>query len=303
MSNPSFSLIIPTYNRAEHILNAVNSVLNQTFPNFQIIIVDDGSTDNTQQVLSEINDSRVEIYYKINEERGVARNYGISKAVGDYISFLDSDDELYVDYLQTAIESIEELQKPEILHTDYEYRDVVGGRIIPRRMKLPKLLNDHLLSNSEIGVIGVFVRRDILTNYQFIAHRSAIMAEDLYLWLTLASRYKFHHVSRVTSVVGLHKDRSLNDTNAFKFLKSTLLIVRALSNDRTFVKYYSKRRVDYFFAKSIVSVALLYAQEGNVSRSFRLLKKGIAYSWRITLNNTFLATTRIIMIKSLKTKT
>lgn len=299
MNDPFFSLVIPTYNRAEHILNAITSLLNQTFVNFQIIIVDDGSTDNSQQVLSAVKDSRVSVYYKVNEERGMARNFGASKAIGNYISFLDSDDITYSNYLQTAYEIILKLKNPEVIHTDYEFQDQKGNKIA-HGLKLPELLNDHLLNNSAVGVVGVFIRCDIFAKHQFLNHRSAVLAEDLYLWLTLASRYKFHHCPSVTSAIVLHLNRSVNDKNAFKFLKSAVLIINALSEDEAFLNFYSLQRVNYFFAKKMANVALLYIEEGNISWSVSLLKRGVGYSWRIIFNRTFLATIKRVILISFK---
>jgi glycosyltransferase involved in cell wall biosynthesis len=90
---PFFSVIIPTYNRSHAIKNAVDSVLKQTFHDFEIIIIDDASTDHTKEVVEVIDDYRVHyILNQTNQERCISRNIGISKAKGEYICFLDSDD-------------------------------------------------------------------------------------------------------------------------------------------------------------------------------------------------------------------
>lgn len=96
---PFFSVIIPTYNRADKIPRAISSVLNQIFPDFELIIIDDGSTDGTRTVIQEFSDSRLKYYYQENKERSAARNLGIAKAIGQYICFLDSDDEFLPNYL------------------------------------------------------------------------------------------------------------------------------------------------------------------------------------------------------------
>src|SRR5258705_128554 len=103
---PVFSVIIPTYNRTEFMTRTIQSVLDQTFKSFEIIIVDDGSTDNTETILQPLiqQHSNISYFKKKNEERGAARNFGIMRAKGNYVTFLDSDDIFYPGHLQEAME-------------------------------------------------------------------------------------------------------------------------------------------------------------------------------------------------------
>ncbi|MCL4708220.1 glycosyltransferase family 2 protein [bacterium] len=102
---PVFSIVIPTYNRAKIISRAIQSILNQTFGEFELIIVDDGSTDDSQKVIKQINDPR--ICYIRQENRGVAaaRNAGVKSSRGKYIAFLDSDDEVLPEWLSHFVNS------------------------------------------------------------------------------------------------------------------------------------------------------------------------------------------------------
>lgn len=88
----SFSVIIPTYNRANLIVKCIKSVINSCPDETEIIVVDDGSTDDTQRLILSLNNNKIHYYKKANEGVSCARNYGISKASNDYIIFLDSDD-------------------------------------------------------------------------------------------------------------------------------------------------------------------------------------------------------------------
>jgi len=91
---PTASIILPTYNRAELIGRAIKSILSQTYQDFEIIIVDDGSTDNTEEVVRSFDDKRIKyIVNRINKGAAFARNVGIKAAMGEYIAFQDSDDE------------------------------------------------------------------------------------------------------------------------------------------------------------------------------------------------------------------
>ena len=96
---PSFSVVIPTYNRAHIIERAVTSVLKQTFSDFELIIVDDGSTDNTKTLIKQINDERIHYHYQANSGVSAARNAGAGYARGQFLTFLDSDDEALAHWL------------------------------------------------------------------------------------------------------------------------------------------------------------------------------------------------------------
>src|SRR5687768_2380273 len=111
-----FSVIIPTYNRADRIGAAIDSVLKQTYTNFEIIVVDDGSTDNTDEVVAEFTDPRIRYYKKKNEERNIARNFGVSQSKGAYVNFLDSDDTVFDHHLEEAKQLITKLNKPEFVY-------------------------------------------------------------------------------------------------------------------------------------------------------------------------------------------
>lgn len=102
-NRPTISVIIPTFDRARYITNAINSVLSQSFQDFEIIVVDDGSTDNTKEVIRNFY-PQVKYIYQDNSGVGAARNTGILASRGEWIAFLDSDDEWMTDYLKYQME-------------------------------------------------------------------------------------------------------------------------------------------------------------------------------------------------------
>ena len=121
-----FSIIIPTYNRAHLVAETIDTVLAQTYPQFEIIIVDDGSTDNTREIIESkyCSDSRVRFFQKKNEERGAARNYGMKQAKGDYAIFFDSDDWMKPDYLSVLNTVVEKFPDIFLLAAKYNYGNV-----------------------------------------------------------------------------------------------------------------------------------------------------------------------------------
>ena len=102
------SVIIPTYNRAHLIKRSAESVLNQTYTNLELIIVDDGSTDDTEEVVKTLNDNRVTYIKQPNQGACAARNNGIDHAKGEFIAFQDSDDVWHEDKLEKQIKCLKE---------------------------------------------------------------------------------------------------------------------------------------------------------------------------------------------------
>lgn len=103
------SVVIPTYNRSNVLSRAIESVLNQSYSNFELIIVDDGSTDGTKELVSQYSDSRIRfVEFGSNKGANAARNEGIRKSNGKYISFLDSDDEFTSDHLENAVSCLKQ---------------------------------------------------------------------------------------------------------------------------------------------------------------------------------------------------
>ncbi len=130
---PSISVIIPVYNQAQYVKEAIQSVLAQTWPDFELIVVDDGSTDETPQVLARFNDSRIRVIRQPNGGLSAARNRGLRESIAPYISLLDSDDFYYPEKL--------ELLK-NYLDTHPEIGMVSGGFVIvdPKGITLKQVL-------------------------------------------------------------------------------------------------------------------------------------------------------------------
>ena len=185
MHNIFFSIVIPTYNRAKFIDKAIASLLNQKYEDFEVIVVDDGSTDNTEEVVKSFNNNKVKYYKKENQERGAARNYGAKLAKGEYINFFDSDDIAYDNHLQVALETVISNEKPDVFALNYDllvsenkYKNVVKFKDINKQ-----LINKNLLSCN-----GVFVKKEVAIQNPFSEIRELSASEDYLLWFLLASQ-------------------------------------------------------------------------------------------------------------------
>jgi glycosyltransferase involved in cell wall biosynthesis len=117
-----FSVVIPSYNREKVVVRAINSILNQTYQDFEIIVVDDGSKDNTEGVVRAINDNRIKYVRQDNAGACVARNTGIKNARGKYVSFLDSDDEWFPQMLEKQLEQYQADEEVGCVYSDLQVK-------------------------------------------------------------------------------------------------------------------------------------------------------------------------------------
>lgn len=165
---PFFSVIIPTYNRKKRVLNAIESVLKQTFIDFELIVVDDGSTDGTKDVIAPIIDTRIKYLYQKNSGAPVARNAGIKAAQGDYISFLDSDDIFLPEKLEKVYQEIQKFPTESILISSHRRVKADKSSIYyhPEKCLTPpefkRLLHYHIIDSSTSGLV---IKRASLAEY------------------------------------------------------------------------------------------------------------------------------------------
>lgn len=94
------SIVMPVYNKEKYIKNAIESVISQTFKDWELIIIDDGSVDNSYEICKQFSDERIHVYHTKNQGVSIARNYGMSLARGEYITFIDGDDTVSENYLK-----------------------------------------------------------------------------------------------------------------------------------------------------------------------------------------------------------
>jgi len=163
-ARPSVSVIIPTYNRAQIVLRAVRSVLDQTFENLEVIVVDDGSTDSTRNALNSLSDMRIRYLCQPHSGPAAARNIGFSASYGKYIHFLDSDDYFLPENIEKKIVLLEENHKLGWVYSDCYYTYAKSRNTILKRL-YKKLLNktnvfDLLLMHYFVNTDTVMMRRE-----------------------------------------------------------------------------------------------------------------------------------------------
>lgn len=286
-----FSIIVPTYNRADLILTTLHSILMQTYPDFEVIVVDDGSTDNTQAVVGSIRDKRVQYYLKNNEERAAARNFGTQRANGAYITFLDSDDVLMPQHLQEARQLIEAQQQPEWFHLKYEIVDSFN-RFITNQSQIYKKgeLNKQLFfTGNFLSCMGVFLRKDVALNNLFTSSKQLSISEDHELWLRIAAQYPLKVNDVVTAKLIQHNNRSVNSMDKQVLIMGKETALHAiLSNGLN--QHFIKGQEHKVRSSAYSYIALHLALSGKHKRSsLRYLGKSFRANKSIVLSRRFLA--------------
>jgi glycosyltransferase involved in cell wall biosynthesis len=273
MKDIFFSVVIPTYNRASFISTAIQSVLSQSYINFELIIIDDGSTDNTENIIKSIRSDKIKYYKKENAERAAARNYGIEKAHGDYVTFLDSDDIYYSNYLQNAFESIVKYNQPPFLHLAYEVKNL-GGETIMQFNKIRSGDYKILLKPNILSCMGVFIRNDITQNFRFNENRDLSGTEDWELWMRIVANHGIIADNRISSCCIDHDDRSVLEVSETKLVQRKELAINYAFKDIMVKKKYEKY-LNIIKAHSNTYIALHLCLAGKFKEALKYLKKAV----------------------------
>ncbi len=192
---PTVSVVIPTFNRSHYLKMAIQSVLNQTYQDFQIIVVDDGSTDNTAEVLEQYQqDKRVNCLFRTHTDRCTARNAGIEIARGRYVAFLDSDDVWLPQKLEQQVVFLDRNPEIALVHGLVEMMDPSGGFLPEETSKLRKLYDQTQRRGEDYNGLSVravlftstlVVRKECLDQVGYFDPK-AVLREDLDLCLRIA---------------------------------------------------------------------------------------------------------------------
>jgi len=196
---PHVSVIIPTYNRATHISRAIESILTQSYRDWEVIVVDDGSSDHTKQVVQAYGD-RVRYVFQSNAGPGAARNLGIRISEGTYLAFLDSDDAWMPEFLAKTVGALDAHADVDVVTTgiyvgpaDRKTEAMMEGvetgvwQLPTRfaRRQVPFMLNGFCAG-------AVLVRKDVVARYGGFYEHGCTLGEDVYLWVQVVLNHRIY---------------------------------------------------------------------------------------------------------------
>ena len=215
MNNPLVSVITPVYNTQAFIGPTIESVMNQTYANWEMLVIDDGSTDATQERIEEyLSDSRIKYLYQKNQERAVARNHGLRRATGKYVAFLDADDLWLPDKLKVQVKYLEARPQTGLCFTRYRLIDS-KGRLLGTPPGTPVSGEDqfyHLLRGRFVANSAVLVPRWIFEEVGLFDETLPVFgAEDWDMWLRIARRYLIHQIDQPLMLYRIHEGNTALD--------------------------------------------------------------------------------------------
>ncbi len=206
MQAPFFSVILPTYNRAHLIATTIQSVLAQTFNNWELLIVDDGSTDATDEEVAKFADPRIKYIYQTNQERSAARNTGIKNAKGKFICFIDSDDTWYPVHLETLHQKIVEQNEHVALYfTAMRWRFTTHAQDIIFESPEGKNPVEYVISN-QIAPSTACIHAQITETLKF--NTGLNINEDVELFARVAGKYDIVQIPVVTIDLNIHDENT-----------------------------------------------------------------------------------------------
>lgn len=213
-NKPLVSVIIPTYNRAAMLLKTIESILKQDYSNIEIIIVDDGSTDNTFSILNELGNKKI-LYLNYERTSDIARlrNIGISASKGEFIAFCDDDDLWFPNKLskQVPLLSFYDMICTNAIQID-ENDIGLDKLMVIDKLKSQKLDTKTLLLANYIVTSSVIIKRSSL-KHRFVERKSNYSAEDYELWLKISLNYNIYYLDDILVSFRRHLNTTSFDGN------------------------------------------------------------------------------------------
>ena len=264
-----FSIIIPLYNKEKFIENTIQSVFNQTFQDFEIIIINDGSTDRSEEIVMQLKDSRIKYFSRENGGVSTARNFGIKNAKSDYVTFIDADDYWFPEFLSTFFEKIK----------SFPQQKVFAGAIEIETLKKTFPAQYSIKKSGEFEIVNYFkasLKETVICTSCAVFHKSIFdeiglfdskikSGQDTDLWIRIGLIYPVLFIWKVMARY-VYDDKSLSKNTTF------------LNNKMDFSKFIEQEKINpdlkYFLDLNRFSLAIKSKLAANKTL-FNYYYKGI----------------------------
>jgi len=212
-NNQKVSVVIPVFNGEKYIGEAIESVLRQTHKNLELIIVDDGSTDKTRQIIRRVQDSRITYFFQENKGVSVALNRGISEASGGYLSWLSHDDVYREDKIEVQLKAAKAHGGNAIIHSDYEtYNQETGERKIIEIESNNRINIDYnplyLIIQSKVNGCCLFFPKEIYKDKRFKFKEHLLNTQDYELWVQIFPNREIVNINKALVTTRIHLEQN-----------------------------------------------------------------------------------------------
>ncbi len=281
---PKISVVIPAYNAQSTILETIDSVLQQNFSDFELIVINDGSTDKTLELLTSIKDARVKIYSYPNGGLPAARNRGIFRSVGEFISFIDADDLWTPDKLELQLQA---LQKNPQAGVAYSWTICMGNNGNSFHPGVAETFQGNVYSNLLSGNFiasgsNVLIRKEAIDSVGYF-DESLKSCEDWDYWLRLAPKWDFVVVPKAQILYRLSSGAMSSKLDVMEKYQ-TLVLERAFESAPSQLQYLKKQGFAYIY----LFMTRLYLSRDNssgaINEATKKLAQAISLSPKILLS-------------------
>lgn len=276
-----FSVVIPLYNKELSITNTVQSVLDQTYQNFEIVIINDGSTDSSIKAVEAINDNRIRLIHQENQGVSAARNRGIKEAKFEWIAFLDGDDLWEPNHLEEITKMMNLYPEEKVFVTSFVYSDNRPMFKHPRATPIFKIENyfKEAMKENLMWTSIVVARRNCLEEVGLF-NISLTRGEDLDLWARIAKNF---FIIKSTNATAIYRVEAENRTGLITHLNKTYVYYLDLKSATTDdeLKYYNflilRRMYDYISVLNFKSYSKTKSKHNTGLRAFFIY--AVSYNW------------------------
>ena len=294
MASPLVSIIIPTYNRAKLIINTLHSVEVQTYTNWECLVVDDGSTDNTFEVVQEFVNKDGRFKYLPNKrKKGAqgARNTGLSESKGEFIQFLDSDDIIHPEKFSLQLEEFARNAKLDMVYCYEEhFNSIPGDQNVLRNVSLNKNddIDNFLFDNSIFQTSSPLWKKGSLLRFNLNWDEKLICYQDWEFTLKALIRgLEYTHLKIVLNYIREHQGVRSADINKLKYEKSRILAAQNIYRELESNKLNNNQRKKYlgYFVNVFITHSLVSKDTSNIRDLDFILKEGLALLARMSVNS------------------
>jgi len=265
---PQVSVIILTRNRPQYLVKAIQSVLDQTFTDFEIIIVDDASTDETPEVINSFQDRRiVSIRHDVNKGESASRNAGVKMAKGEFIAFLDDDDQWLPQKLELQVGMLQKGNgKLGGVYTGFYKWDIEREQIIGKRVpeKRGDIADDMFVQNWVGTPSTVVVKKKCLKDVGEF-DETLVFGPDYDMWIRIAQKYEFDYIAAPLVKYGIHSQQMTTN-----YRKIILGRERLLEKYREFYSVKRKGQSEFW-----LNLGVCYCYDGNFHKGMKTFWFGI----------------------------